>query len=213
MVEVRKGRSKMTLRMVHLGGAAALVVALTASGPVFANAGNSGEHYHFASRGVFASADWSASDASGTTFGWVTVSRRSTDEAGGASLSFDVTRCDPSDNCVSEHGWGDIPAGALTGNAQSGLQLSANTAAIPGFFNSGAGGLVAVDWRKDGLVVETSSGSYTRRGEGYSERRRGTSTSQSAQVSGAVLGVPIGPTAAATIGSRRLVEVDFYRER
>lgn len=205
----------MTIRMVHLGGAAALVVALTAGGPVFANAGNSGDHYHFVSTGDFGSADWSASDASGTTFGWVTVSRRSADEAreGGASLSYDVTRCDPSDNCVSEHGWGDLPDGALTGNARSGLHVSANTAAIPGFFNSGAGGLVVVDWRRDGLVVEANSGSHTRRGEGYSERTRGTFISQSAQVSGAVLGVPIGPMASGTIGTRRSVEIDFYRER
>ena len=191
------------------GLAAATVLALGLQ-PVFVNAG---DHYHFVSRGVFATADWSSSDASGTTFGWITVSRRSPDEVRGASLSYDVTRCDTSDNCVSQHGWGDLPDGALTGNAQSGLHVSANTAAIPGFFNSGAGGLVVADWRKDGLVVETRSGSYTHRGEGYTERTRGTFISQSAQVSGAVLGVPIGPTASAVIGSRRSVEMDFYRER
>lgn len=201
------------MRMVHLGGAAALVVALTAGAPVFANAGNSGDHYHVVSTGDFGSADWSSSDASGTTFGWVTVSRRSADEARGASLNYDVTRCDPSDHCVSEHGWGALPEGALTGNARSGLHLSANTAAIPGFFNSGAGGLVVVDWRRDGLVVETSSSSNTRRGEGYTERTRGTFTSQSAQVSGEVLGVPIGAAASGTIGTRRSVDIDFYRDR
>lgn len=203
----------MKIRTIRLGGSAALVAALTMGAPLFANAGSSGDHFHIVSRGDFAYAAWSSTDASGSLFAEVTVSRRSGDEAEGASLGYDFTRCDPSGSCVSESGFGDIPGGDLTGNAQSGLQLRVNTAELQGFFNSGAGGLVVVDWRKDGLIVETAGGTYTHRGTGYAERRQGKSTYMSAQVSGEMLGLPIGPAATATIGTRHSVEIDFYRER
>lgn len=186
--------------------------AATAGARVLASVDHYAEHYHFIANGDRASADWGLSDESGRTYGSLYVSRGGSVNDPVVYLSYDITRCDPSDNCVWEYGWGDIPPGDLSGSADGALRLATNTTGLPDFHtSSGGAGVVAVDWKRTGVWEETRSGSFTHRSAAYTERMQGSSSARSAIASGAVLGVPLPSTAYAELGTNHSVSVDFYR--
>lgn len=151
------------------------------------------------------SVDWSVEDDGGRTAGSVWVRRRP--QVGRTELMYNLVRCDASGTCLQEHGYGDIPEGDLTGSGAGGLHLRTNTAGLPDFYNSGAGGVIEVDWKRTALWLDVLTGGATWRYPTYTERRRGMETEVSATASGHVFGVPIPPGADASVGTDHTVRI------
>ena len=213
----------MNRMMVGLAGAVALAAGVAAcrdaavspreaapAAPAFQIEGKGPTHFHFVANGDRGSADWGASDASGSVSGSFYVSRGNWTDPPTTFLSYDLTRCDASDNCTWEGGYGLIPNGDLTGSGAGGLHLETNTAGNPDFFNSGAGGVIVADWRRSSAWVETNRGTFTRMTPEYTTRLRESSVAASATVVGQLLGVVIGP-GYAELGTNHAVTIDVER--
>src|SRR5512144_2958458 len=176
MVEVgRIGKDvPMSRTMIWLAGAAALAGGVAAcrdasvaprgdaapAPSAFAVGGQPTVQSHFVGNGDFGEVVWSLAEGDGRLWGSIYVTRGITRlraaealapfPSTGTYLSYDVQRCDAQDNCTDEYGYGLIPDG-------NELRLRTNTAGLPDFYNSGAGGLVAFEWKRNGLWAETRS--------------------------------------------------------
>lgn len=174
-----------------------------------------GERFHFVGNGDRAAVEWGVDDASGRLYASVNVTRgyrlglaaAPAPTPAGTYLFYTLTRCDASDHCVAEEGYGTIPDDALTGSGQGQMRLSVNTAGLPDFHNSGSGGLVEIDWKRDGARVWTSKETLTLRSARITERRQGTRTAALAMASGRLLGVPVGSPFFAEIGTSHQVSI------
>lgn len=194
------------------------VVALVA--PIFVLGAAPVDRFHFVGNGDRAAVEWGVEDASGRLYASVYVSRgyrvglagAPAPTPAGTYLSYTLTRCDASEHCVSEDGYGTIPDDALTGSGQGQMRLSVNTAGLPDFYGSGPGGLVEIDWKRDGARVRTSKETLTLRSPQITERRQGTYTTALATASGQLLGVPIGSSFLADIGTSHQVSIRVIRE-
>lgn len=213
----------MNRTMIGLAGAAALAAGViacrdaavspreaTPAAPAFQLEGKGPSHLHFVSNGDRGSADWGASDASGSVSGSLYVSRGNWADPPTTFLEYDLTRCDASHNCTWEGGYGLIPNGDLTGSGAGGLHLETNTAGIPDFYNSGAGGVIVADWRRSSAWVETNKGTHTIKTPAYTARNRESWVATSATVVGQMLGVVIGP-GYAELGTNHAVTIDIER--
>lgn len=223
----------MSRTMIWLAGAAALAAGVAAcrdasvaprdaapAPPAFAAGGQPTVQSHFVGNGDFGEVVWSLAEGDGRLWGSLYVTRGITrlraaalgpSPSTGTYLSYDLQRCDAQDNCTDEYGYGFIPDGDLLGSARNQLRLSTNTAGLPGFYNSGAGGLVAFEWKRNGLWAETRSYNDSYRFGPVSERRQGTYTSFSSTVSGEVLGVTVPRLTYAEIGTGHTLRIDIVR--
>lgn len=195
------------------------MVALVA--PIFVLGAAPGDRFHFVANGDRAAVEWGVEDASGRLYASVNVSRgyrlrlaaaAPAPATAGTYLFYTLTRCDASGHCVAEEGYGTIPDDALTGNGQGQMRLSVNTAGLPDFYGSGPGGLVEIEWKRDGARVWTSKETRTLRSAQITERRQGTRTAALATASGQLLGVPIGASFLAEIGTSHQVSIRVIRE-
>lgn len=194
------------------------MVALVA--PMFVLGAAPVDRFHFVGNGDRAAVEWGVEDASGRLYASVSVTRgyrvglaeAPAPTQAGTYLFYTLTRCDASDNCVAEEGYGTIPDDALTGSGQGQMRLSVNTAGLPDFYGSGPGGLVEIEWQREGTRVRTTKETLTLRSPQITERRQGTYTAALATASGQLLGVPIGASFFAEIGTSHQVSIRVIRE-
>lgn len=224
----------MNRRMVGLAGALALVGALggcrdasvaprgdAAPGPpAFAVGGQPTVQSHFVGNGDGGRVEWFIAEGDSLLWGSISVTRGMTRlpavEAIGPSftgtyLFYDLQRCDAQDTCTDAYGYGFIPDGDLEGSGRNELRLRTNTAGLPDFYNSGAGGLVTVEWKRNGLWAETRSYTDSYRFGPVTERRQGTYTNFSSTASGEVLGVTVPLVTYAEIGTGHTLRIDIVR--
>ena len=219
----------MKTQMMRLGGAVVVVVAAVqacrdaavaprsdaaAGGPVFLAVSDtpSSQHYHFVSNGEHATVYWSSYDSSGgSSYGYLDVSRGGTTKAPTTSLYYYAVSCDQSYNCVYGNGSGTIPNRDFSGGGQQ-FHVSTNTATNPNFYTYyGPSGIIAVDWKADGMYERSQSGTTSYRYSNLVERTQGNSTYQSASASGSIVGMSIGANVYGEIGTNHNVTIDIYR--
>lgn len=218
----------MKTQMMRLAGAVVVVAAVqacrdasvaprsdaAAGGPVFLAVSDtpSSQHYHFVSNGEHATVYWNSYDSTGAfSYGYLDVSRGGTSKAPTTSLYYYAQSCDQFYNCVSGNGGGTIPNRDFSGGGKQ-YHLSTNTATNPDFSTwYGPTGIIAVDWKADGMFERSQSGTSSYRYPYFVERTQGNSTSQTAAASGSVLGVSFGANMYAEIGTTHNVTIDVYR--
>lgn len=200
------GRGTAGLPLLDAAGTSPPLSAVGPAGPAPAVGDGSSVQSQFVANGDGGTVEWSVEGDDGRTAGYVWVTRGTRTEAG-----YGIVRCDPSGECTRRNGYGPIPDGDLTGSAAGGLHLRTNTAGLPGFSQTGPGGVIEVDWQRTALWVDVLSGAATWQDSTSTERRRGKETDISAAASGRILGVPIPPGAVA--GLRTSHTVRIVRER
>jgi Tol biopolymer transport system component len=166
--------------------------------------------FHFVANGDFAGLSWFESDpAGGFTFGSLSVSRGGSTNAPQTSLSYFVFQCDLFSCNTIRDGFGLIPNADVSGGRTS-LRLSTNTTGNPNFFTSaGPTGAVSVDWRANGLFIQSTSGTNEFSYPGFTQRSQGGSSSASANATGSIIGAPIPPNGSAGIGTNHQVIIDI----
>ena len=189
-----------------------------ASGPRFATVsdtgggGGGGKQFHFIANGDGGSVSWSSGDtlSGGFSFGFLTVGRGGTTKNVQTFLSYFIEQCDALFNCSIFEGFGLIPNRDLSGGMSTKqLHLSTNTTGNPNFFSIGPTGLIAVDWKADGVYTQSTSGTNQLSFPGLKELSQGSSTYASASAAGSVVGVMISPFNGAQIGSNHNVTIDI----
>jgi Tol biopolymer transport system component len=169
--------------------------------------------FHFVANGDFANLSWFESNpAGGFTVGSLSVSRGGPTNAPQTSLSYFVFQCDPFFSCNTiRDGFGLIPNADLTGGRTS-LRLSTNTTGNQNFVTfAGPTGVVSVDWRANGLSIQSSSGTNQFNFPGFTHRSQGSFTSASANATGSIIGVPISPDGSGGMGTNHQMTIDIDR--
>ena len=187
------------------------------SGPRFSAAsdtggGGGGKQFHFIANGDGGSVNWSSGDtlSGGFSFGFLSVGRGGTTKNVQTFLSYFIEQCDALFNCNIIEGFGSIPNRDLSGGMSTKqLHLSTNTTGNPNFFTIGPTGLIAVDWKADGVYTQSTSGTNQLSFPGLKELSQGNSTFASASATGSVVGVAISPFNGAQIGSNHNVTIDI----
>lgn len=189
-----------------------------ASGPRFATVNDTGgggggaKQFHFIANGDGGSVSWSSGDTltGEFAFGFLTVGRGGTTKNLQTFLSYFIEQCDALLNCSIIEGFGLILNRDLSGGmGTKQLHLSTNTTGNPNFFSIGPTGLIAVDWKADGVYTQTTSGTNQLSFPGLKELSQGSSTFASASATGSVVGVAISPFNGAQIGSNHNVTIDI----
>lgn len=214
--------------MMRLAGAVMVAVAVqacrdasvaprsdaAAGGPNFLAVSDtpSSQHYHFVSNGDHATVYWSSYDSTGGfSYGYLDVSRGGTTRAPTTSLYYYAQSCDQFNNCVYGNGTGTIPNRDFSGGGQQ-FRLNTNTTTNPDFYTYyGPTGIIAADWKADGVYERSQSGTSSYRYGNFTERTQGNSTYQSASASGSVVGISVGANVYAEIGTSHNVLIDIYR--
>jgi hypothetical protein len=189
----------------------------TASGPRFATVsdtggGGGGKQFHFIANGDGGFVNWSSGDTltGGFVFGFLNVGRGGPTNNVQTFLSYFIEQCDAQFNCSIVEGFGSIPNRDLSGGmGTKQLHLSTNTTGNPNFFTVGPTGLIAVDWKANGLYTQSTSGTNQLSFPGLKELSQGSSTYASAAAAGSVVGVAISSFNGAQIGSNHNVTIDI----
>lgn len=174
--------------------------------------GGSGQ-FHFVANGDGGSVNWASGDSisGGFSFGFLNVSRGGTTNNIQTFLSYFIEQCDAFFNCNIAEGFGFIPNRDLSGGMSAKqLHLSTNTTGNPNFFSIGPTGLVAVDWKSNGLFTQSSSGTNQLVFQGLKELFQGSTNFASASASGSVVGIAISPFNGAQIGTNHAVTIDIF---
>lgn len=171
---------------------------------------------HFVANGDLAEIWWSelGPDGTLTRSGFLVVLRggQQDDET---LLIYQIADCGPDACEVTEAGNGLIPSSDLTGSGSNSLRLETNTAAIPDFARTGAGGQISVEWRANHLFSQTSIGTTDVTNDEqvvpgtFRARTHGKVTSKWATTTGTVIGSRIGPPSIGTIGTSHQVIIEF----
>jgi len=66
-----------------------------------------------------------------------------------------------------------------------------------------------VDWRANGLFIQSTSGTNEFSYPGFTQRSQGGSSSASANATGSIIGAPIPPNGSAGIGTNHQVIIDI----
>jgi hypothetical protein len=193
----------------------------TAGSPTFAAAadtgGGGGNQSHFVSNGVNGFVNWSSGPDStnpggGFVFGELSVSRGGTTGHPQTFLFYFIEQCDEFFNCSFSEGSGLIPNADLSGGLSgTQLHLRTNTTGNTNFFTfGGSTGLIAADWKANGLFTFSSNGTSQQSSPGFTFKTQGSSGSSSANVSGTIVGTPIPLTPNGSIGTNHNVTIDIF---